>query len=390
MNYKINEYIVWILQKLIINYIKGQGAYIMNIFLYIIWNTAYYKKEEIIKDLEISFTVHKILEIYWTPERFSENLSRFYGQKLPPKSFKEKACGIGPFTLVVIEDKAPQYNLRKTSRGKDENVNIHTFDKKILYREWTKPESRIVHSRIHGTNTIEETEHDLTLLTGLCPKEFIERKNDLPSIMKCDLVGADGWRDLKQLFYVLKYTCKYTVLRNFEGFPDAFHVGEHADIDILAENYEDVKRICKARAVFKSKRRVQCMVDISGTPTQFDFRYVGDGYYDLQWEKDILANRIEKNGIYIPDEFNYKYMLLYHALIHKLEVARDYTTRLDAMFGKKKWNRVVLINFLKDKGYSFSEPRDLSVYFNLRVVKQRVSGRRFIKNTRIALQRKMR
>ena len=57
----------------------------MNIFLYIIWNTAYYKKEEIIKDLEISFTVHKILEIYWTPERFSENLSRFYGQKIAAK-----------------------------------------------------------------------------------------------------------------------------------------------------------------------------------------------------------------------------------------------------------------------------------------------------------------
>lgn len=362
----------------------------MNLFLYIIWNTAYYKKEDIIADIKKSFVVHKIMEVHWTPEKFSENLSRFYGQKLPPNSFKEKACGIGAFTLIVFEDAAPEYEMRKTSRGKDEKVNIHTFDKKTLYREWTKPEGRIVHSRIHGTNSPEETEHDLTLLTGLCPEDFVKKEKELPEIIRHDLIGADGWTDLEQLFYVLKHTCRYVVLRNFEGLPDAFHVGPHADIDILAENYEEVRRISKGIPVFKNKRRVQCLCNISNTPTQFDFRYVGDGYYDTQWEKDILLNRVEKNGVYIPDESNYKYMLLYHALIHKITVADDYTERLDAMFGKQMWNQSVLEKFLQEKEYSYSDPRDLSVYYDPEVVKQPVSFARYCRAKRIKLQRKVR
>lgn len=362
----------------------------MNLFLFIIWNTAYYKKDEIIEDINKSFIIHKIMEINWTPESFSENLSRFYGQKLPPNSFKEKACGTGAFTLVVFEDQAPQYELRKTSRGNDERVNIHTFDKKTLYREWTRPEGRFVHSRIHGTNSIEETEHDLTLLTGLCPEDFIDKKDELPDTLRSDLIGSDGWTDLRQMFYVLNHTCKYIVLRNFEGLPDSFHVGPHADIDILAENYEEVRRICKGRPVFQNKRRVQCMCDVSGVPTQFDFRYVGDGYYDVQWEKDILRNRILQNGVYIPNEYHYKYMLLYHALIHKVMVAEDYKTRLDTMFGEKMWNVSVLDAFLKEKGYGYGEPRDLSVYLNPDYVKQPVSFPRFCKTKKIILARKIR
>ena len=108
----------------------------MNLFLYIIWSTAYFKKDEILKDMSKSFIVHKIIEIEWTRDKFAENLSRFYGQKLPPNSFKEKACGTDPFTLVVVEDEEPLYEMRKTSRGNEEWVNVHAFDKKMLYREW--------------------------------------------------------------------------------------------------------------------------------------------------------------------------------------------------------------------------------------------------------------
>ncbi len=362
----------------------------MNLFLYIIWNTAYYKKDEIIKDIDKSFIIHKIMEVYWTPDKFSENLSRFYGQKLPPNSFKEKACGKGPFSLVVFEDKNPIYEARKTSRGVDEIVNIHTFDKKMLYREWTRPEGRFVHSRIHGTNSPEETEHDLTLLTGLCPKDFINQKENLPNIIKNDLVGSDTWSDLHQLFYVLKHTCKYVVLRNFEGLPDSFHLGPHADIDILAENYEEVRRICNGKPVYRSKRRVQCLCNVSNIPTQFDFRFVGDGYYDMQWEKDILESRIEKNGVYIPNDYHYKYMLLYHALIHKITVADDYIERLDAMFGQKLWNLNILEDFLHNNKYSYSDPIDLSVYYDPELVKQPVSFARFCRAKRIKLQRKIR
>ena len=60
------------------------------------------------------------------------------------------------------------------------------------------------------------------------------------------------------------------------------------------------------------------------------------------------------------------------------------------MFGKNLWDLSVLQMFLEKNGYTFSEPRDLSVYFNLDLVKLPVSFARKCKTKRIRLQRKIR
>lgn len=348
----------------------------MNLFLYIIWSTAYYKKQEILEDIGNTFDIQKVIEVEWTKDKFAENLSRFYGQKLPRNSFKEKACGTDPFTLVVVEDKNPVYEMRLTSRGDQERVNIHAFDKKTLYRKWTTPETGKKHSRIHGTNSIEETEHDLTLLLGMSPEEFVEKKDSIPDKWCHDIVGAEGWESLEQLFYVLNHTCRYVVLRNFENMPHSFHLGPHADIDLLSDSFEEIKRITNGKSVFSKKYRVQCMVDIDGQPTQFDFRFVGDEYYDINWEKHILENRKMQNGVYVPNEEEYKYMILYHALIHKRVIAEDYVERLDQMFGHNKWDSVVLKEFLDRMNYKFTEPVDYSVYYNDTFANTGVSNKR--------------
>lgn len=350
----------------------------MNLYLYIIWSTAYYKKTEILEDINKTFKVHKIIEIAWTKDKFAENLSRFYGQKLPKNSFKEKACGKEPFTLVVFEDEKPNFEMRKTSRGKEERVNSRVFDKKLLYREWTYPQEGRIHSRIHGTNSYEETKHDLTLLLGMSPQDFIVKKDDMPDKICQDIVGADGWESLEQLFYVLNQTCKYVVLRNFEGLPNSFHVGSHEDIDLLVDRFEEVRRIVNGRKVYREKYRVQCMVDVCNKPVQFDFRFVGDDYYDIKWERHILENGMLQNGVYIPDGNEYKYMLLYHALVHKRAIAEDYIERLDDMFGKDGWGIAVLNDYLEYNGYNYVEPVDFSVYFNAKKTKHRTSLKRKI------------
>ena len=348
----------------------------MNLFMFIIWNKAYHKKDEIIHDISKSFIVHKTIEVRWSESLFAENLSRFYGQKLPKGCHKEQACGVGPFTLVIFEDPSPVYELRKTTRGVDELVNINTFDKKTEYRKLSSDESERFKNHIHGTNSVEETEHDLTLLTGYSPEEFMEKVKEIPDTLTQDIVGAKGWDSLNQLFYVLNHTCKYVVLRNFEGLPESFHIGGHEDIDILTDKYEDIRLICNAKAVFRQKYRVQCMCNISGCPTQFDFRYVGDGYYDEKWEKNILKNRTAFNDIYVPDDENYPYMILYHALIHKRKIAEDYIQRLDAMFGSSEWGKECLEKFMGDNGYCYTEPNDLSVYFNTDIAKINISPKR--------------
>lgn len=333
-----------------------------NLFLYIIWNNAYSHKERIIADLSEDFEVIKIIEVTWSEEEFTNNLNRFYGQKLPKNSFKEKACGIGPFTLIVIKDNSPKYEGRMTTRGVEELVNINTFDKKMLYREWTKLPSG--NNCLHGTNSIEETEHDLVLLTGYSPVDFIENLDNIPDTLSQDIVGSKGWKDLKELFYVLNHTVRYVFLRNFEGMPESFHVEGHDDIDLLTDDFDDIVRISNSKPVFKHKYRVQCMCPVAGHDVQMDFRYIGDDYYDRKWEENILNNRLIHNGIYIPDEQNYRYMLLYHAVVQKREIASNYIQRLDALFGKQKWGIADLREFLRKNDYRFTQAYDISVFFN--------------------------
>lgn len=350
----------------------------MNLFLYIIWSTAYFKKKEIIEDIDKAFKIYKTVEIVWSKNKFAENLSRFYGQKLPQNSFKEKACGIAPFTVVIFEDEDPKYEMRKTSRGKEEWVNSRVFDKKMLYREWTYPKEDRIHSRIHGTNTYEETKHDLTLLLGMGPEDFVAEKTNIPDKIQRDIVGATGWKSLEQLFYILNQTCEYVVLRNFEGLPGSFHVGSHEDIDLLVSKFEDVLGVMNARRVNREKYRVQCAVEVCKQQVLFDLRYVGDSYYCTKWEKHILENRRLQNGVYVPMIEEYKYMLLYHALIHKRAIAEDYIERLSDMFGENLWNIDVLNDYLKINKYNYVEPLDYSVFFNAKIINYKTSIRRKI------------
>ena len=348
-----------------------------NIFLFIIWNNAYSQKDRILEDIHSAFHVLKTMEIQWSAENFNNNLNRFYGIKLPKNSFKEKACGTGPFTLVVYEDESPLYEDRKTTRGTMERVNIHSFDKKAMYRKWTTLPSG--NNCLHGTNTPEETEHDLTLLTGMCPEDFIEKNEELPDFIEMDLVGAKQWNSFNELFYVLNHTCTYCMMRNFESVPDSFTQDGHDDIDLLAENYEEIQRICNAVPVFRYKYRVhnECLID--GKKVLFDFRFLGDGYYDKEWERKILDTRELFHGVYIPDSSNYPYMILYHALVQKRSIADNYTDILNRLFGQGKWNRELLVSFLKDNGYSFSEPADISVFYNEEVTGKKMSLPRKLK-----------
>ena len=51
--------------------------------LFIIWENAQYKRNEILADIENTFKNVKIFNIKWNDEYFSSNLTRFYGTNLP-------------------------------------------------------------------------------------------------------------------------------------------------------------------------------------------------------------------------------------------------------------------------------------------------------------------
>ena len=148
------------------------------------------------------------------------------------------------------------------------------------------------------------------------------------------------------------------------------------DIDVLIENKNEVRNILNTIPGTNKKYRVREYTIIENKKVFFDLRYVGDGYYCTDWEKDILKTRVfHKKGFFVPNEEQYFYTLLYHGLIHKNDLAQDYIKKLNEL-GKKigikisitkdrKKNLALLDSFMKSKGYTYSEPYDLSVKYNL-------------------------
>lgn len=130
------------------------------LYIFILWEKARSREEKILSDLRANFHVIQTLEIGWNQNAFSDNLSKFYGKNLPPNCYKEKEVGMGKFLLVLLEDEAPLYRIRRTNSGEN-IINVNVFDTKEMYR------AIIGGHNVHSSNTEDETAHDLKLLTGL-------------------------------------------------------------------------------------------------------------------------------------------------------------------------------------------------------------------------------
>ncbi|MCR4881799.1 MAG: protein kinase [bacterium] len=345
--------------------------------LIVLWQNSRHKEKEILEDIQKNLKIVECIEIEWTPDKVAKNFSRFYGQKLPSRSFKEKECGRGKFLLITLFDENPKYEFVETSRG-FEKVNTNMFYLKDKYRSWTGGGSKI-----HGTNNPAETNHDITLLLG---KNYEDYLSQAPKSwdgnyrqLKKDVTGSDGWKDLEEFFYTLNATINYCVLRNYEILPEQFRSDLHGDIDVLTDNYNDLVYLTNASPVYKQPYRVHHKVKIGGKDVLFDFRFVGDNYYCYDFEENILKNRIlnDKN-IYTPNKENAFYSLIYHCIVHKKVIAADYYEKAKKLYDaldldKKELDKYefpfdyyygLLNDFIKRNSYFYIKPNDHSVFYN--------------------------
>lgn len=339
--------------------------------LFILWEHARAKEREILEDLGKRFQLTALLEITWSPKRVAENYTRFYGTQLPPGSAKEVHCGTGPFLAAIVADESPEYAPRKTSKGTKE-VNVRTFDAKMLYRSWTGGGHRI-----HATNSVAEAQRDLTLLLGPDWQTELGKSSERVALRR-DLAGAAGWSSLEQFFSVLNKTIRYVVLRNFDILPHEHATPLHGDIDLLTDAYEDLVFLASGTKVHTEKYRVHFKVPVGSEMVPFDFRHLGDDYYDRQWEEDILRNRVYcSRGFFTPSAKDHFYSLLYHAVLHKRSIAPDYIPKLRLLaseagahcephlsYANQRLLHCVLKPFLLAQGYSCPRPVDQSVYYN--------------------------
>lgn len=348
----------------------------------IIWNKGLDQKEFILNDIDTNFNILNVFNINWNKSYFHSNLKRFYSHsqffrtlssfnKIISKKIKH--CGDGNFILVVFEDKNPQLTKRETTSGTS-TVNTNVFDRKASYRKRTGGGHKI-----HSSDNAFETNKDLVLLFGQTTAEFVKHnaKREEKEIKTTrNITGVPFWKDVTELFTVLNNSIDYVVLRNFECLPDAYNVKGHGDIDVLVENLNYMTYLTGAKNMSpKQAYRCNYSININNEQVPFDFRFLGDNYYDVEWEKEILASKeLIKNTFYAPNTKHHFYSLLYHAVIHKPKIGKDYIKKLKEIdtnlfsnfkeLDSEKEYSIALSHFLESQNYNFTTPLDTSVFIN--------------------------
>lgn len=207
-----------------------------------------------------------------------------------------------------------------------------------------------------------------------------------------------AWNHIEEMFEQLhKANFRYIILRNYEEIDaDNFYSSGHADIDFLTSNGHQFAKTIGAYPRFAEDDGIHYKVMIAGTEVIIDARSVGDGYYDIHWEKEMLSRRkLRENRFYIADDQNYYYSLVYHAILQKKALANDYLVRLNAM--AKDLNILAttehehlnaLERFMKEKGYFYTLPYDIHVPLRKELVDQTMVKKQmniFIRDAKIKL-----
>ena len=365
------------------------------LYLFLIWENARSKENYLLQEIQKEFQIRSVYDITWDKKIFSKNMRRFYGPKLGNVCEKTQLCGTGSFLLIIISDKNPKFGRRRTSNGM-ELVNLNLFENKRKYRKLTSKGFAI-----HSSLTKKETNDDLTLLLG---KKTSDIEKILPDTwdgnitkFESNLVGQSGWKDLKELLYVLNSTSNYVILRNFEGLPENFHNYSHNDVDILTDDFLRMPYLANGgkspiNDIFSHT------VQIGNKKIPFDYEFPGDGYYDEKWSKQILKRRVFNNGFYVPADEDYFYSLFYHAIFYQKKVSDEYKSKLldlakklsiveasASLFDDIEKSTIFLETYMKKMGYLHTNSyrykilhNKLSQYTKLSIYLWKKHGRQFL------------
>lgn len=292
--------------------------------LFIIWSQGRHKEKKILKDLSESVEILEIIEVHWPQEKAFRHFCRFYAANFQKHQEDIAGRGLGSFLLLTFIDHNPIYRISDTSSG-HAYVNTNILSLKNKYRSWLDNEFAI-----HSTVTVDETKNDLFLLLGITYEEYLRdhlaKKKETPikRDLHGDLMGSDGWRDMREVLQALNETSCYTMLRDFTSCAD--ELGQTSDIDILVDDktLETIPFILNAK---KEEDEVKgtyvCQVVVGKHLIPFHLHT--DSYLMPGWVSDILHTRyLGPNGIYLPSKENQFYSLFYQLLYKKMIVKRKY------------------------------------------------------------------
>lgn len=333
--------------------------------LFILWSKANNKKE-ILECISRDFKVRNIFNFNWDKQYWDDNLSRFYAIDMENTKAKEKECGTGKFKVIVIEDDKSKYERILTSKGYRE-VNVNMFNKKTECRELAGGGFKV-----HSSTTVEEANHDFTLLFHKNVDDFEKKYKPSDKVidMEMNLIACDGFKSLDELFYTMNNCSNYVVLRDFENDLTELTTIKEYDADILCDDLNNMKCILNA-----SKENDIYTTIVNKQRVLFDIKYLGDGYYCESLENDILKTRIFHNKYFVPNkDLLYKSHLL-HALIHKNNYETEYNERLSKLYKEhnanndKKHYTDMLSKWMIKNGYFITVEKENPTKLNIDNVK---------------------
>tara|TARA_Y100000361_G_scaffold118134_1_gene109413 strand:- start:3081 stop:4040 length:960 start_codon:yes stop_codon:yes gene_type:complete len=259
--------------------------------------------------------------------------------------------GQTPFNIYIINDNKPKYEYRNTSKGL-RKVNSKLFDLKTTLRKITGG------YKIHATDNIQETKDNLRCLS-LFDKYYNQKV----------------FKDISHVFDTLNFfsELKWVVMRNFEEMPSNVTIDEHLDIDLLVNDYFLVKTILDAESATDLRYddggpRILNFVYIGNTKILFDFRQVGDNYYDINFQQKMLDTRITLRNFYTPNNEFHIFGLIYHAIIHKPAISDTYK-KVFIQYGIEEQDinipflKMVLDNFMIQNNFKYVRPEPSVGFF---------------------------
>ena len=343
-----------------INLSIGKNIVLSNdLRIIVVWNQKNQNNiEKKIKQNKNIFIIDKIkLRKNFYTDIFKDRIfwvDQFYNKKISKNTNK-----LGSNIYVyVVKSINPIFKLNKMIFGDENRIVDHkmfTFKKNIRKKKL---------SVIHISDNFEESKRNAIFLSKSIA--------DFPA---CYFFKTQNIFDSKNFFFKKLNThkkLKYVVLRNQRSKND--------DIDILVNNYFLFKRISDCHS-YKNKNlnlisnsgdpieesgiKVSNYIKVRDKIIKLDIRFVGDEYFDINWQKKILNNRKYHMGHYIPSKENFIYSLLYHIVYHKGFIDKKYVHVLKNYFKLKSVNfekiTQIINKYLKTKKYKITRPLDLTI-----------------------------
>ena len=136
--------------------------------LFILWENARKKQDEILQDLlsQPNLSVLECMDITWADDQVTQNFTWFYGFPMSMGEYKKETCGGGDFLVISVIDRNPVYGYGITGMGKD-CVNVNIFNLKHKYRDMLGPYN------VHATDSPAEVNRNLKQLFNKTYAEYL-------------------------------------------------------------------------------------------------------------------------------------------------------------------------------------------------------------------------